>query len=181
MDTDDYADDKKEIIYSEVRLPLFSHQTYTIKTTFNRNFTYKDTNIKDDSGNDIIDEFGNPIKKTSDNFATIYTPSLGENETHLLQSYEGKYYQKSSEERFCGTLEMVLKKRVIVLNTTIKNLADTRLRVLSLISIGKHGLMIIAFTQLLKKYYLQYFVLISLRQKQTLNVLKLKKLLDQKL
>ena len=94
MDTDDYADDKKEIIYSEVRLPLFSHQTYTIKTTFNRNFTYRDTYIKDSSGNDIIDEFGNPIKKTSDNFATIYTPSLGENETHLLQSYEGKYYQK---------------------------------------------------------------------------------------
>ena len=30
-------------MYGEVRLPLFSHETYKIKTTFNKNLTYSDT------------------------------------------------------------------------------------------------------------------------------------------
>jgi hypothetical protein len=30
-------------MYGEVRLPLFSHETYKIKTTFNKNLSYSDT------------------------------------------------------------------------------------------------------------------------------------------
>lgn len=34
--------------FSEVIMPLFSHESYTIKTTFNRNLEYKNTYITDD-------------------------------------------------------------------------------------------------------------------------------------
>ena len=77
--------------YSEVILPLFSHESYTIKTTFNRSLEYKNTYMTDEKGNVIYDEQGNPRHLKTDTFAMINVPN-GEN--HPLKDYKGKYYQK---------------------------------------------------------------------------------------
>lgn len=77
--------------YSEVIMPLFSHESYTIKTTFNRNLEYKNTYMTDENGNVIYDEQGNPRHLKTDTFAMINVPN-GEN--HPLKDYKGKYYQK---------------------------------------------------------------------------------------
>ena len=44
MDTDNKMVEDIED-YGEVRLPLFSHQSYKIKTTFNKNLQYQNTFI----------------------------------------------------------------------------------------------------------------------------------------
>ena len=77
--------------FSEVIMPLFSHESYTIKTTFNRSLEYKNTYMTDDKGNVIYDEQGNPRHLKTDTFAMINVPS-GDN--HPLKDYKGKYYQK---------------------------------------------------------------------------------------
>lgn len=69
--------------YGEVRLPLFSHQTYKIKTTFNRNLQYSDTLVQ------TINEQGYQVlipKKTT------HYGNLHFNDSS--NPYQGKYYQK---------------------------------------------------------------------------------------
>ena len=87
MDTKDSLDSD----YSEVILPLFSHESYTIKTTFNRNLEYKNTYMTDSDGNVIYDDNGNPRHLKSDTFAIINVPKQ---DNHPLAKFQGKYYQK---------------------------------------------------------------------------------------
>lgn len=82
MDTDNKMVEDIED-YGEVRLPLFSHQTYKIKTTFNKNLQYQNTFINsiDMTGNDII------IRKPTSHYGVLHFADT-------TNPYEGKYYQK---------------------------------------------------------------------------------------
>lgn len=69
--------------YGEVRLPLFSHQTYKIKTTFNKNLQYSDTLVQ------TVNEQGFQVltpKKTT-HYGNLHFADSS-------NSYQGKYYQK---------------------------------------------------------------------------------------
>lgn len=82
MDTDNKMVGEIED-YGQVRLPLFSHESYKIKTTFNKNLQYQDTFIStvDMNGHDIT------IKKPTSHFGDLHFADT-------TDVYQGKYYQK---------------------------------------------------------------------------------------
>ena len=70
-------------MYGEVRLPLFSHETYKIKTTFNKNLSYSDTYEYRYNMNGQQQR----VKRNTAHFGTAY---FGD----MTTIYHGKYYQK---------------------------------------------------------------------------------------
>lgn len=65
------------ITSSDVILPLFSHETYKIKTTFNRNYVYKGINES--------------VHQNGSHFAKIL---VSEKSNKVIHQYHNKYYQK---------------------------------------------------------------------------------------
>lgn len=70
-------------LYGQVRLPLFSHETYKIKTTFNKNLTYSDTYEYRYNMNGQQQR----VLRNTAHFGTAY---FGD----MTSAYHGKYYQK---------------------------------------------------------------------------------------
>jgi hypothetical protein len=66
-----------KVTSSDVILPLYSHETYKIKTTFNRNHVYKGLN--------------ETIHQNGSHFAKIH---VYENSNKAIQRHDNKYYQK---------------------------------------------------------------------------------------
>lgn len=73
----DFDKDTGHIINSDVILPLYSHETYKIKTTFNRSHEYKGLN--------------DSVHTNGSHFAKIL---VNTNTNPSLKQYNNKYYQK---------------------------------------------------------------------------------------
>ena len=82
MDTDNHLVDNVED-YGEVRNPLFAHQTYKIKTTFNRNLFYTDTFEQEKDQFDVLQT----VPRQTSHFGALHFTD----ESNPMQK---KYYQK---------------------------------------------------------------------------------------
>ena len=75
-----------EEVGAETVVPLFCHESYKIKPTFNRKLEYRDLFLTDEDGEIIYDVDGNPIKKSTKDFGILRLKDKGED--------DGKFYQK---------------------------------------------------------------------------------------